>query len=92
MNKLSKTTFARSTDLLRWIISLLLLPAATASGIGHTQDGWLIDTSHSVATLSLGSGTDGCKSVWLPFVRSYSIQTTLPIAGEAYTGGGPVAH
>jgi hypothetical protein len=58
MNSRSPSPCFRSTNLLRWVISLLLLPAATASGIAHARDTWQIDPKDSIATLSLGSGAD----------------------------------
>jgi hypothetical protein len=58
MNIGSRIRFFRSTDLVRWIMSLLLLPAATASGIAHAPDRWQCDPNNSVATLTLGSGAD----------------------------------
>jgi len=58
MNSHFQSTFCRSTALLRWIVNLLFLTAATTSGIAHAQDTWQIDSKDSIATLSLGSGTD----------------------------------
>jgi hypothetical protein len=58
MNTLSQSTVFPSTSLLRWIINLLLLPAATASGMAHAQNTWQIDPNNSVATLSAGSGAE----------------------------------
>jgi polyisoprenoid-binding protein YceI len=58
MNKRSQSACFRSTNLLRWLLNLLLWSAATASGIEHGQDRWQIDPNNSVATVSLGSGAD----------------------------------
>jgi len=62
MNKRSQSAFSR-TNLLRWIINLLLLPAATASGIAHAHDTSRIDLKDSIATLSLGSGADRAQNI-----------------------------
>lgn len=38
MNKRSPSLFFRGPSLLRWVINVMLLPAATAYGIAHTQN------------------------------------------------------
>ena len=58
MNIGSRIAFFRTPNLARWIMSLLLLPAASASGITHAQGRWQFDPHHSVTTLALGSGAN----------------------------------
>src|ERR1700746_4149277 len=58
MNMRSQSAFFRKTNLLRWIINLLLLPPAIASATAHAQDAWQIDPNDSIATLSSGAGAE----------------------------------
>ena len=53
-----QSEFLSSITVVRWIINLMLLPAATASGIANVQDVWQIDPDNSVATFSFGSGAE----------------------------------
>ena len=75
MIKRFQREFLSSTTVVRWIINLLLLPAATASGIANTQDVWQIDSDNSVATFSLGSGAETLQ-VGLARVRGQVVRQT----------------
>jgi hypothetical protein len=51
MNMRSQSVLSK-TNLLRWMINLLLLPPAIASATAHAQDAWQIDPNDSIATLT----------------------------------------
>ena len=74
---------------MRWIINLLLLPAATASGIANTQDVWQIDSDNSVATFSLESGADTLR-VGLARIRGQVVGQTEASSRECLNGFVPV--
>lgn len=50
--------FFSKTNLLRWMINLLLLPPAMASATAYAQGAWQIDPNDSIAILSSGAGAD----------------------------------
>ena len=89
MLKRFQREFLSSTAVVRWIINLLLLPAATASGIANVQDVWQIDPDVSVATLSLGSGADTLP-LGLARVRDQVVGQTGASSREGLYGFVPV--
>jgi hypothetical protein len=62
MNMRSQSVLSK-TNLLRWMINLLLLPPAIASATAYAQDAWQIDPNDSIATLSSGAGEVGVARV-----------------------------
>ena len=58
MNMRSQSAFLSKTNLLRWVINLLLLPPAIASATAYAQDAWQIDPNDSIATFSSGAGAE----------------------------------
>src|ERR1700745_142859 len=58
MNMRSRSAFFRKTNLLRWIINLMLLPPGIAPAAAYAQDAWRIDPNDSIATLSSGAGAE----------------------------------
>jgi hypothetical protein len=50
--------FFSKTNLLRWMLNLLLLPPAVASVTAYAQGGWQIGPNNSIAILSSGAGVD----------------------------------
>jgi hypothetical protein len=62
MSKPLQIKFLGGTTLLRWIMNLLLLPAATASGMAHAQHVRHIGPNNSVAILSLSSVVDNLQT------------------------------
>lgn len=61
MNTRSHSAFFGKTNLLRWMINLLLLPPAMASTTAYAQDAWQIDPNNSIATLSSGAGANALQ-------------------------------
>jgi len=57
MKSLLYNVLSLSTNVVSPFIALLVFAAATVSIPACAQDLWQIDQKHSVATLSLGSGT-----------------------------------
>src|SRR5246127_4542059 len=55
MNMRSRSAFFRKTNLLRWIINLMLLPPGIAPATAYAQDAWQIDPNDSIATFSSGA-------------------------------------
>src|ERR1700746_3189541 len=58
MNMRSQSALFRKTNLLRWIINLMLLPLGIAPATAYAQDAWQIDPNDSIATLSSGAGAE----------------------------------
>ena len=75
MIKRFRSEFLSGAAVVRWIVNLLLLPAATASGIANVPDVWQIHPDNSVATLSLASGADTLQ-VGLARVRGQVVRQT----------------
>lgn len=89
MIKRFQSEFLSGTAVVRWIINLLLLPAATASGIASVQDVLQIDPESSVATFSLGSRADTLQ-VGLARVRGQVVRQTGASSREGLDGFVPV--
>ena len=89
MLKRFHSEFLSGTAVVRWIINLLLLPAATASGIANVQDVRQIDPDNSVATFSLGSGADTLQ-VGLARVKGQVVGQTGASSREGLDGFVPV--
>jgi hypothetical protein len=85
----SKVNFLVARPFCAGFINLLLLPAATASGIANLQDVCQIDPDNSVATLSLGSGADTLR-VGLARIGGQVVGQTRASIREGLNGFVPV--